>query len=219
MANEVRIDPPEFKTSEEDEDNDDVVEYFGLNAPVNLDLSEVLDESTLHVAEMLMSSSSNARSDIISSFKVETDDAEVYALTRSQTYANVEDGVRLLVPDDEDGEKLKHFLFKGQLNLTVGVANNNVSDGVSNIQTDLLLAAPAIDSAPEPALDESGNGAVDKLRLAYAPVPQRENLKRRWSMPGSGLAPQSTEHIKSIIEEAVSKDGTQKRSPRKKSKR
>eukprot|EP00956_Cyclotella_meneghiniana_P001377 scaffold1468_cov71-Cyclotella_meneghiniana.AAC.5 len=214
MANELQIDPPEFKTSEEDdEEDDDVVEYFSLDAPGNFDLSEVLDESTLHVAEMLMSSS-NAQNGMI--FKVETDDGQMYALTRSQTYANAEEGVRLLVPDDEDGEKLEPYLLKGQLNLIAGVSHNIVGDGVSNIQTDLLLAAPAADSAPEPALGESGNGAIDKMRLAYAPVPQRENLKRRWSMPGSGHAPQST---KSANEDDASKDATQKRSPRKKSRR
>jgi hypothetical protein len=185
MSTSLEIEPPEFNPSQEEDD----VEYFCLRAPAHLDVSEILNGVTLTVDSAILKASSRSTNDIISRFKAEFDGNE-YALTLLD--AKESEVMRLLVPDDEDEDKLIPFKpFKGQLNLTAVVSGigDNAGDGSSNIQTDLLLA-PAEERAPKPALEQSGNGAVDKMRLAYVHVPQKDGLKRRWAMPGSSGVPQ-----------------------------
>lgn len=160
MAASLEIEPPEFNPEEDDD-----VEYFCLRAPAHLDVSEVLDGVTLTVDSAILKSSSQPSNEIVSKFKGKSD-GEEYALTLVD--AKESEGMRLLVPDYDDEEKLVPFKpFKGQLNLT-SVIGETGGDGSSNIQPDLLLA-PAQDRAPKPAFDKSGNGAVDKMRLAYVP--------------------------------------------------
>jgi hypothetical protein len=185
MSTSLEIEPPEFNPSQEEDD----VEYFCLRAPAHLDVSEILNGVTLNVDSAILKASSRPTNDIISRFKAEFDGND-YALTLLD--AKESEVMRLLVPDYEDEDKLIPFKpFKGQLNLTAVVSGigDNAGDGSSNIQTDLLLA-PAEERAPKPALEQSGNGAVDKMRLAYVHVPQKDGLKRRWAMPGSSGVPQ-----------------------------
>jgi hypothetical protein len=182
----LEIEPPEFHPSEDDD-----VEYFCLRAPAHLDVSEVLNGITINIdPAILKPPSSQPANEIISRFKAVSDGHE-YALSLADTKET--DGLRLLVKDYEDEEKLIPFKhFKGQLNLT-SVVGETLGDGSSNIQLDLLLA-PAPERAPKPAFEDSGNGAVDKMRLAYVPVAQKDGLKRRWVMPGSGGALKTVEN-------------------------
>ena len=182
----LEIEPPEFHPSEDDD-----VEYFCLRAPAHLDVSEVLNGVTINIDSTIFDrSSSQPGNEIVSRFNAKSDGHE-YALSLADSKES--DGVRLLIRDYEDEEKLIPFKpFKGQLNLT-SVVGDNLGDGSGNIQLDLLLA-PAPERAPKPAFEESGNGAVDKMRLAYLPVAQKEGLKRRWAMPGSCGAPKPVEN-------------------------
>ncbi|KAL3796428.1 hypothetical protein HJC23_004225 [Cyclotella cryptica] len=186
-----------------DELTGDDVEYFCLRVPAHLDVSEILNGVTINLPTKFLTSSSSAvyRNECISRFKDNVNDQE-YSLTLADQNESV--AIRLLVPDTEDQDKLLPSSIKGQLNLTsvVSTIGENMGDGSSNIQTDLLLA-PAEDRAPKPALDQSGNGAVDKIRLAYVPVPQREGLKQRWAMPGSSGTSQVSENKHRKIKEEV----------------
>ena len=144
------------------------------------------------------SSSAVHHNESICRFK-DNGNGQEYSLTLVDKNESI--GVRLLVPDSDDEDKLVPFRVKGQLNLACVVSTlGDMGDGSSNIQTDLLLA-PSEDRAPKPALDQSGNGAVDKIRLAYVPVPQRKGLKRRWAMPGSGSTSQVGKHERSMAKE------------------
>ena len=191
----LEIKPPEYDPSEEDDD----VEYFYLRAPAHLDVSEIMNGVTLNLdITSLDKSSSQSTHTVISEFKSEVNNKE-YSL--SLMGSKETEGMRLLVPDNDDEDKLIPFKpFRGQINLTeiVTCPGEKAVDSSSNIQTDLLLA-PAVERAPKPAFGQSGNGAVDKMRLAYVHVPQRDGLKRRWVIPGSS-APQPV-----AIEENVSK--------------
>ncbi|KAL7425931.1 hypothetical protein ACHAXH_000429 [Discostella pseudostelligera] len=124
------------------------------------------------------------------------------------------DILRLLVPDNTKKHKSKNSSsaeqllvpysqpFQRQIHLTSvvscggGTSNKiNSSTGgnatnntiLSNIKSEMILAPPP-DTAPLPALHTIGNGSVDAMRLAYIPVPQRNGMKRRWTMPGGGGA-------------------------------
>lgn len=185
MSESLEVEPPSFNPSDQDED----LEYFLLRAPEKLDVSKILNGATLDVDSQFLTSSSKLGNGIISRFKAESDGRE-YVISLDK--AKESDGLRLLVPDNDDEDKMIPFQpFKGQLNLTAAISGHgdNAGDGSNNIQSDLLLA-PAVDRAPNPAFDKTGNGAVDKMRLAYVHVPQRGGLKRRWAMPGSDGAQQ-----------------------------
>ena len=208
MSESLEIEPPSFNPSEEDED----LEYFWLRAPAKLDVSKILNGATLDVdSQFLTTSASKLGNGIISRFKAESDGQE-YVISLDN--GKESDGMRLLVPDYDDEDKLVPFKpLKGQLILTSAVSgygDNNAGDGSSNIQTDLLLA-PAVDRAPKPAFGPTVNGGVDKMRLAYVHVPQRGGLKRRWAMPGSDGNLGQTKSTK----ESTSKDETRKRSHKK----
>ncbi|KAL7516482.1 hypothetical protein ACHAWX_001492 [Stephanocyclus meneghinianus] len=179
------------------------VEYFCLRAPAHLDVSELLNGVTVDVHSKFLTSPSTAvhPNESICLFKDDVNGQE-YSLTLADKNESV--GIRLLVPDSEDQDNLVPVGIKGQLILTsvVSTLGENMGDSSSNIQTDLLLA-PAEDRAPKPALEQSGNGAVDKMRLAYVPVPQREGLKRRWAMPGSSCTSQEVERKHKMIKKEV----------------
>ena len=178
-----------------DDDDPDRYEIWSLCAPAPLDVAQILNGITLDVDSNLLQfpMAAMASNNILSRFKAEKDGLE-YALIVSDT--NDSDNTRLLVPgeagkdrDKSAGKELHPFdPFRRHINLTSVVSYVGLNDGdTSNVQTDLLLA-PAGDRAPKPAFDQSGNGAVDTMRLAYVPVPQREGLKRRWAMPGSRVS-------------------------------
>lgn len=161
----------------------------------NLDVKELLDGVCLNVDSKFLQSGDMLGTESITRFKSEANGQE-YSL--SILDSNESESLRLLVPDENQDKLVPFWPFKGLLNLTsvVSGVGENVGDGSSNIQTDLLLA-PAQERAPQPAFDQSGNGAVDKMRLAYVPVVQREGLKRRWAMPGS-RTPQPLKHQKEV---------------------
>lgn len=161
MSEPLVIEPPNFNPEEDDD-----VEYFCLRAPAHLDVTDVLNGVTLNIdTNILEPSSAGHSNEIISTFKAKSDGQE-YALTFAD--GKELEGIRLLVPDYDDEEQLVPFKpFKGQFNLT-SVVGEAGSDGSGNVQSDLLLA-PAAERAPKPAFELSGNGAVDKMRLAYIP--------------------------------------------------
>lgn len=161
-------------------------EIWLLRAPAAVDVSALLNGVTLDVDPQSLLSPSAAA--ILSKFK--SDDSE-YTLTQGD--ATEVDNLRLLVPDtksassddDENNELLipYHRPFQRQIHLTSVLT---CPGGSGDVKEDLALA-PSTDAAPKPAMDQSGNGAVDRMRLAYVPVAQRQGLKRRWAMPGSKI--------------------------------
>lgn len=174
---------PSFEPPREDSD----CEVWLLRAPAHLDVSSVLDGVTLDVDHQSLAgpstSSSAAANSILSRFKSAADGSE-YALTLGD--ASESDSLRLLVPDGGDA-LVPHRPFERVVHLTASCHSSGAAaggGGGGDVQADLALA-PSRDAAPEPAFDETGNGSVEKMRLAYVPVPQRQGLKRRWAMPGS----------------------------------
>ncbi|KAL7546937.1 hypothetical protein ACHAWF_010256 [Thalassiosira exigua] len=185
-------------------------ELWILRAPAHLDVSALLDGATLDLDPRLLlppssssSSGPTAAGGVLSAFRSE---GRGYALTLSGIGID-SDPLRLLSPDDEtprDGKLAplaRPFLRRVALTVAATPPPSGGRDaGEGEESSDVvvvrpeLLVAPSAEDAPEPALDGSGNGSVDAMRRAYASVPQRKGLKRRWNMPGSragGTAPSS----------------------------
>ncbi|KAL7498277.1 hypothetical protein ACHAWT_009234 [Skeletonema menzelii] len=160
-------------------------EVWCLRAPAHLDISEVLNGVTLNVNSKLLKDTSSSSATVadtstnstLTKFKSKQDGQE-YELTIGD--ASEINHLRLILPNQDDTQKLKAHQnpFQRYINLT--------SETTSS-QEELVLA-PARENAPRPAFGEKMgvNGSVPAMRLAYVPVPQKEGLKRRWAMPGSG---------------------------------
>ena len=172
-----------------DEDDPDR-ELWLLRVPASVDVKELLDgvrlESLLgdHGGSSDGSSGAGA-SNVLTRFRGAA--GSEYALTRGEE--GEADCCRVLTrgdsddddsdddeDDDEGGSELSLHPSRRiarTVHLTSVVSERNTGDG---IRSELALAPPAGD-APRPA---------NRVRLAYAPVPQREGLKRRWQLFGSG---------------------------------
>ena len=195
---ETSIDPPTFEAPPDTSN----YEIWCLRAPAHLDVSKILDGVTLDVNDKLLNeapaatanidgddddaaAASNNTNTALARFKADEDGRD-YELTIGD--ASEVNHLRLLVPDNENNKKqlkVHKAAFKRYINLTLSSTN----DG-----QDELLMAPSRENAPRPAFGEMGvNGSVPIMRLAYVPVPQKEELmKRRWQMPGS----QTTKRIR-----------------------
>mmetsp|Transcript_32254 Transcript_32254/g.55035 ORF Transcript_32254/g.55035 Transcript_32254/m.55035 type:complete len:246 (+) Transcript_32254:26-763(+) len=182
---------PSFEPPNDDSDQ----EIWMLRAPAHLDVSKLLNGVTLDVN----SRTSAASNSILSRFT--SSDGSEYALTLGDPSES--DHLRLLVPDSEGNELVPYGCpFQRNIHLTSAVAASNSGTGENtDVQAELILA-PAKDAAPKPAFDQSGNGSVDTMRLAYVPVPQRQGLKRRWAMPGSKVEGSSTSTLYSTSKKA-----------------
>ncbi|EJK60579.1 hypothetical protein THAOC_19036 [Thalassiosira oceanica] len=164
-------------------------ELWLLRVPANVDVKELLDGVRLESLLGDHGSSGDGSgvaggSNVLSRFRGAA--GSEYAITRGED--GEADGCRVLTRDessDEDddeeeeegGSELSLSVSRRiarTVHLTSVVSDRNTGDG---IQSELALAPPAED-APRPA---------NRVRLAYAPVPQREGLKRRWQMFGSGI--------------------------------
>lgn len=212
----TEIDPPGFQPPA-----DDGVEVWCFRASSHLNVSEVLNGATVEIAtDLLTSTSTSALSAIILS-KFQGKDGNEYSLSAAD--ANETESMRLLVPGDDDA-LVPFGPFRGQINLTSAMSGLGSARGEASksVQSDLLLA-PAKDRAPKPAFDQSGNGAVDTMRLAYVPVAQRGGLRKRWQMPGSGGSPSKKPRLgdtpKMDAIEAVSDDEVQTIEKKKKEKK
>lgn len=178
--------PPTFDLPSSDNSN---FEVWYLRTPAHLDISEVLDGVTLNVNTKLLEdnasplSSAGDTSNISSSnntltkFKSKQDDGKDYELTIGDS--SEIDHLRLLLPKKNEKLKAHNAPFQRYINLT----------SVTTSAQEELALAPARENAPRPAFGEMTgvNGSVPAMRLAYVPVPQKEGLKRRWAMPGSGM--------------------------------
>lgn len=188
------------------------VEVWYLRAPAHLDISEVLDGVTLNVNTKLLEDASSADTSNIASnntltkFKAKQDgkDYELKIGDSSEI-----DHLRLLLPKNE---KLKahNAPFQRCINLT---------SVTTNAQEELALA-PARENAPRPAFGEMTgvNGSVPAMRLAYVPVPQKEGLKRRWAMPGSGMTTTAVKRAKVDEETSAVKSAKKKKKDKKEKK-
>ena len=156
-------------------------ELWLLRVPANVDVKDLLDgvrlESLLGHGSSVDGSGGAGAGNILSRFRGAT--GSEYAVTRGED--GEADGCRVLTRDDDDDDgggselslSMSHRIAR-TVHLTSVVSERNTGDG---IQSELALAPPAED-APRPA---------NRVRLAYAPVPQRDGLKRRWQMFGSGI--------------------------------
>ena len=181
---------PNKKMDLPDEDDPDR-ELWLLRVPANVDVKELLDgvrlESLLgdhYSGSSDGSSGGGGASNVLTRFRGAA--GSEYALTRGEE--GEADCCRVLTrdsdddsddsdDDDEGGSELSLPLSRHiarTVHLTSVVSERNTGDG---IRSELALAPPAGD-APRPA---------NRVRLAYAPVPQREGLKRRWQLFGSGM--------------------------------
>ena len=170
-------------------------EVWCLRAPAHLDISEVLNGVTLNVNTKLLkdtSTSSTTAADTstnstLTKFKSKQDGQD-YELTIGD--ASEINHLRLLLPNNQDTNSTQKQLkahnnpFQRYINLT----------SVTTSSQEELVLAPARENAPRPAFGEmmGVNGSVPAMRLAYVPVPQKEGLKRRWAMPGSGMMAKTT---------------------------
>ncbi|KAL9189286.1 hypothetical protein ACHAXT_011776 [Thalassiosira profunda] len=172
MATAPTFDPPPAGPDQE---------VWLLRAPAHLDVPALLDGVALDVDPRAQSGG------ILAAFQ---SDGSEYALRAGD--AGEVANVRLLVRDEagsddsddeeeDDAELVAHRPFHRQVHLTA------LLSGQTGGEPSELALAPSREAAPKPALDKSGNGSVDHMRLAYVPVPQRQGLKRRWNMPGSNV--------------------------------
>ena len=210
---------PSFEPPADESDN----EIWLLRAPAHLDVSELLNGVTIDVdPKTLQSTAPSTSNNILSTFK---SDGSEYALTVGD--ANESDNLRLLVPDgdsdddDDDEPTLKPYrAVTRQIHLT-SVMSSMKNEDNPNVQADLIIA-PATENAPKPAYDESGNGSVDTVRLAYVPVPQRQGLMRRWQMPGCKIRKAAPSALcseppkkKARVDKVVSDDEPRSSTPKK----
>eukprot|EP00984_Skeletonema_dohrnii_P016122 scaffold7102_cov80-Skeletonema_dohrnii-CCMP3373.AAC.1 len=172
--------PPTFELPSDNSN----YEVWCLRAPAHLDISEVLNGVTLNVNTKLLNEASAAdtssNNNTLTKFQAKQDGQD-YELTIGD--ASEINHLRLLLPDKESNDETKlkahNTPFQRYINLT----------SVTTSAQEELVLAPARENAPRPAFGETTgmNGSVPAMRLAYVPVPQKEGLKRRWAMPGSGM--------------------------------
>lgn len=213
----VGIAPPSFQIPL-DATDPDRYEVWSLRAPVDVDVHALLDGATLDANSTLLLPSSHTTSNVLARFhskKEGDDDGEEYALVVADDVESQD--MRLLVPnrgdgdDDSDGgDDAPKMLrtcgtFGRQINL---VSASAIAGGGGGENAGELALAPSLENAPPPATkskdvkEEKGrgivNGTVEHIRHAYAPVPQRSGLKRRWAMPGAATSKPIVEKVAAV---------------------
>ena len=121
-----------------------------------------MDISSLHGVELDLTNS------ILGHFKSKDDDDGEYGLVLGN--ATEVESFRWLLPSD----KTKNMLVPSKVGFDRHMNIVHMSVLRDRLETDV---APRVETAPVPDC---------LVRYAYTSVPQRTNLKRRWSMPGSG---------------------------------